>query len=245
MRRLCAAAAGLVLIAGPLGAQAVVRGVVTNDRGRRLPGVELSVATLNRTVRSDSAGEYRLVVPPGTYAIYVRALGYFVVGDTIQPEQDVELIHDFTLSSLGITLDTVTTNADARRYRSPGLRGFEARRKSNQGKFVSEDDFRRNADRRMPDVLRRVAGMTIVPGRGTSFFAVASRNKPGCLVTVYLDGALLYDRTVNRASGPPDLAQFETRTFAGAEYYASTAIAPAQFRDQSGCGLLVLWTREG
>lgn len=238
------ALAVLLLCAPALGAQGVVRGTVMNDQGRRLPGVELTVAGINKTVRSDSAGEYKLVLAPGTYWMNVRAMGYFVVGDSIEPERDVEQIHDFTLSSFGIVLDTVTTTADRRRYLSPGLRDFLERSKTKQGKFITEADFGRDAERRLPDVLRRIAGVTIVPGRGTAFFATASRNRSGCFVTVYLDGVLLYDRTINRVGGPPDLTQFQTRTMLGAEYYASTSIAPAQFRDRAGCGLLLLWSKE-
>jgi hypothetical protein len=229
--------------AGPVSAQGIVRGAITNDQGRRLPGVELSVAELSRTVRTDSAGEYKLVLPPGRYWVNVRALGYFVVGDSIEPEKDVELIHDFTLSSFGITLDTVTTTAVRKTYFSSGLQGFEQRRRLGYGKFISEEEFRQAANRLLSDVLRKVPGMTVVPSRGSAYFAVASR-RSACPLTVFLDGLLLYDRGISRAAGPPDLTQYQTGTFAGAEYYASTATAPAQFRDRSGCGLLLLWTRE-
>lgn len=232
-----------LLLVSPVGAQGIVRGAITNEQGRRLAGVELTVAALKRTVRSDSLGEYRLEVPPGRYWMNVRAMGYFVVGDSIQPEQDVELIHDFRLSSFGITLDTVTTTAVRRTYFSPGLREFEERRRMGQGKFVSETEFRRAGSRLLSDVLRKVPGMAVVPARGSAYYAVATR-RSACPLTVYLDGLPLYDRVLSRGIPPPDLNQFQAASFAGAEYYAATAAAPVQFRDRSGCGLLLLWTRE-
>src|SRR5690349_22106724 len=72
----------MLLAAGPLGAQAIVRGAVTTEQGQRIAGVELLVPALRKTVRTDSVGEYRLVLPPGNYKMMTRAMGFFSLSDS-------------------------------------------------------------------------------------------------------------------------------------------------------------------
>jgi len=235
----------MLLAACPMGAQAIVRGAVMTEQGQRIAGVVLQVPSLKKSVRTDSTGEYRLDLPPGTYRMTTRAMGFFSLSDSIQPEKDVELIHDFTLTSLAKVLDTVSTTAP-RLYFSQLLRGFEERRKTAQGHYITEEQFRRYRDRMLADVMRRVPGLQVRPGRGGANFATATRNgvaaRNACFVSVYLDGLPLY--TGLRGELPLDLNTLQTNTMAGAEFYPTIATSPVQFKDRTGCGLLLLWTRE-
>ena len=255
--------AAALIAASSLGAQAIVRGTVLAEHGTRVAGAELMVAALNKAVRSDSAGEYRLVLPAGQYRLTVRAMGYFSVSDSISPENGVELIKDIQLTSTATLLDTVNTTAPRRVYASPLLRDFEERRKTHMGRYISEVEFRQSDDRLLSDVLRKIPGMVVSPGRNNEYWAAATRTggsaagalrgaRGKCYVTIYVDGVLMFDQgmtvvTPGRPGNglyPPDLNLMSPREMAGAEYYASSAAAPAQYKDRSGCGLLLLWTRE-
>jgi hypothetical protein len=235
----------VVAAAGQLGAQGIVRGAVTTEQGQRIAGVELRVAVLNKSVRTDSLGEYKMVLPAGSYWLTTRALGFFSLGDSIAPEKDVELIHDFTLTSLAQVLGPVTTTAPSK-YRGSGLQGFEQRMKTGQGKYVTEEDFARYTNRLLADVLRRMPGLLVKQVGGSANYATSQRNgvatKGGCYVAVFLDGMALYNGP--RQGAPPDLNLFPNSTLAGAEFYASTATSPVQYKDKTGCGMLLLWTRE-
>lgn len=80
------------------------------------------------------------------------------------------------------------------------------------------------------------------------------QNKPilaKCYVTVYINGALVYDlgtqdegkANLSPPQPPPDINQYHVSDFAGVEFYAGEGSTPIQFRS-SGCGTLLLWTRE-
>jgi hypothetical protein len=235
----------LVAVAGPLGAQAIVRGAVTTEQGQRIAGVELQVPALRKTVHTDSIGEYRFILPPGNYKMTTRALGFFSESDSIAPELNVELIHDFTLTSIAKLLDTMTSTAERRRHISPGLNDFEERRRTSQGKYLTQEIFERYSTSLLGDVLRKLPGVDIRPGAFNAKYAASFRQRGGrgaCYVSVYLDGVPLF--TGLRGESPPDLNLFSPSTLAGAEFYSGGATSPVQFKDRTGCGMLLLWTRE-
>jgi hypothetical protein len=75
---------------------------------------------------------------------------------------------------------------------------------------------------------------------------------PDCYVTIYVDGALYYTPPPPVPGGgqqpppPPDVSRtLSPSQFAGAEFYADGASAPAGMHsNDQGCGTLWLWTRE-
>jgi hypothetical protein len=233
-------------VASHVGAQRVVRGTVRTEQGQLMGGVELRVQSLNRSVRSDSTGEYRIPLPPGSYWLTTRALGYVSEGADITIDNNADLIRNFTLKALAMVLDTVTAEAPARKYLSPTLADFEERRRTGQGRYVTEEVFQRNAHGLLSDVLRRVPGLLIRPGRNGTYNAATSRvgmgGRAGCFVAVYLDGLPLYN---GPGTGPLiDINEFRNSTLAAAEFYASAATSPVKYKDRTGCGMLLLWTRE-
>jgi hypothetical protein len=66
-----------------------------------------------------------------------------------------------------------------------------------------------------------------------------------------MDGVMLFDlqatSRLQSAGGqpppPPSMDDINVNELAGVEFYAGEATAPPGYR-QSGCGLLMLWTRE-
>jgi hypothetical protein len=53
----------------------------------------------------------------------------------------------------------------------------------------------------------------------------------------------LQDLRLTTVPLPPSMDNFNVNSLAGVEYYGGEATAPLGFRN-SGCGLLLLWTRE-
>ena len=66
-----------------------------------------------------------------------------------------------------------------------------------------------------------------------------------CPVTIYLDGMLYFSGSP--ASAAPDVNVMFASDYAAAEYYASAAEVPAEYNATSvtGCGVLLLWSRDG
>ena len=66
-----------------------------------------------------------------------------------------------------------------------------------------------------------------------------------CPVTLYLDGVRIYDSAKDTLDQMPDLSRYNTRDYAAVEFYAGGASVPIRYNEtSSGCGVLLLWTRE-
>lgn len=222
-----------------------------------LAGADIWLPAVGRRTITDSAGEFRFrELPSGPTLVQTRHVGYLVVRDTVTLARGQEVRRDYVLNGQAALLDTIRTIADRAKYASSRLQQFEERRARGEGHFISEDVFRANDERNLTSVLlSRVPGISLVPaGRGGGAFLVSTRKTCSgsqflgcqpCFVTIFLDGSLLYDASLSNGPAPPDATRFLNSELAGAEYYADGGSAPAQFnRTGSGCGTLLLWTRE-
>jgi hypothetical protein len=139
-------------------------------------------------------------------------------------------------------MDTVRVRANAMSRTALGrnLVAFEERRKIGFGKFLTQEDFAKAEGRNLLNVLTsripgvRIAGTgrrTLVSSRGSISFS-----QPQCPIRVIFDGSP--DAT------PLDLDSIDPSTIAAAEYY-TPATLPKQFdfRGNSPCGTLLLWSR--
>lgn len=221
-------------------------------------GAEVSIPSLGLRATTSVDGLFLLAgVPPGSYQLQIRQLGFAPVLDSVKVEPGGTLWKKFTLSH-ATQLDTVHAVASAQKYISGNLRGFEERRRlGNGGTFIPDSVLRASDNSRLADVLRaRASGIQILNDRGGTY-AVSSRDsrsgkyamsgggsRPGCYVTVYLDGILLFDmETKSQANPAPNLNEYSVNQFAAIEFYGGGAATPAQFKS-SECGTLLLWTRE-
>ena len=119
--------------------------------------------------------------------------------------------------------------------------GFEPRRTAHQGKFFTLGQLKAADGRPLANLLKVDAGAFIATGpNGESF--LASGAKPGapapCYAAVVRDGLRSYPFESN---SPHDLDKVFTDDLMGVEFYAATA--PAELREASVCGALVIWNR--
>ncbi len=123
--------------------------------------------------------------------------------------------------------------------------------------------MRKNNERRLIDVIAgQVPGVTVFSASGAGSIRgeyLSSGRKCGagaafltcrtgaekCPVTMYLDGVLVFDSSHDDPRQMPDLSRYNTRDYAAVEFYAGGASTPIKFNaTSSGCGVLLLWTRE-
>jgi hypothetical protein len=118
--------------------------------------------------------------------------------------------------------------------------------------------MRKNDDETLADLLTStLPGLQSVPGPGGSKYVASSRRPAqgpalrgcptaNCYVSVYIDGVRTFDAsTMTDRSQVPDFGRMNPRDYAAAEVYACGASVPAQYNATiSGCGVLLLWTRE-
>ncbi|MHB2034246.1 MAG: carboxypeptidase regulatory-like domain-containing protein [Gemmatimonadaceae bacterium] len=228
-----------------------------------LPGAEVAITTLNKSVTTGADGSFRLAaLPPGLFGVRVRHVGFAMLQDTIVVRAGKTATRIYELSPRVTMLDTVTTSSVRPRYVSPQLRGFEERSALGIGHFLTEAELRKHDDQSLSTAMRaRIPGLLWVSYRSATFLASQRgagstfRNLPralpddhgspaGCWVSVYLDGVRIYTPDGNKPA--PDFNALDAGQFAGIEFYAGGATVPPQFNATTAfdCGTLLLWTRE-
>lgn len=233
-----------------LAQQSILVGVVTSDSAGKRPvaNAEVSLSTPPRSVRADSSGSYRIDgLSRGHYVVTVRSIGYIARYDSVTIDSEDATLRNFVLTQRVEQLAPVVTKAAKVNYISPMLRGFEDRRAEGFGHFIPEATLRTKDNERLSDIITAYApGLTLVRKAQSSYAASTRKGSVAtktCYATIYLDGVLLYDLSRTNVPLPPSMDDFNVNQLAGVEYYAGEATAPLGYRN-SGCGLLLLWTRE-
>lgn len=121
------------------------------------------------------------------------------------------------------------------------LSGFAARRAKAAGKFFTLAQLKAAEGRPLANFLKVDAGAFLATGpNGESLLASRALSKPGapCHATIVRDGLRVYPFD---GATPPDLDKIFTDDLASIELYPATV--PAELREASSCGALVLWSR--
>jgi hypothetical protein len=232
-----------------------IEGAVSADSlGKRsVPGAEISIPALKLTAQANFVGEFRLAgIAPGRYLVIATGVGLRSVGDSVTIESRGTTYHDFVLATKAVVLDSVVSKAPAERtHISPALRGFEERRLSGSGGyFVTDSILRREEDRPLDEIVSaHVPGAQFVRPGQNRVYLTSNRLGGHCFTDVYLDGvalAPLPDPDPKLKSiVAVNLSQFVATDLAAIEFYPGGASLPVQFNHtSSGCGALLLWTRE-
>ena len=241
-------------------AQATLRGhVVRSADHRPIAGVEVSVIAGGAHALTDSAGEFRLdSLPEGRQIVQVRKVGFTVVRDTVTLSATDVTTRNFAMVAQA-TLDTVRTVADRGQYISPGLQGFEERRtNAASGYFIPEAELRKSDEKALASIITsRMAGLSSkTTATGTALlssrktcagptFGTKGKLCTPCYVTVFVDGVMTYSASNDGTGEPYDFNRVAVDQLAGVEFYPSSGTGPAQFNATgSGCGTLLLWSRE-
>lgn len=215
----------------------VVTGRVTNHVGLPLPGAAVTVrgdSALHTTVAKD--GTFTLSgVPTGTQVVLIRQIGYV----------SAELAVDVTsraaahlTADLGEYLPRLAS-VQVQAPRSPtGLEhtGFLRRQKTGIGRYLTDADIEKMQPVYASDVLRHIAGLHVL-GSGHDVSVTTTRGE-GC-VRYMVDNNTIDPSdgvTVDELVNPADIA--------GLEFYQALEIPAALTTGRdSGCALLVIWTR--
>jgi len=237
-------------------------GVFDEASGDPVEGVRvLDILNGSSSVTTTTGTLSLIFLPEGASLVRLQKLGYEqqTIAVEISPADTVPIT---VVLRRVANLPAVVTKADsARHYISPGLRGFEERRKLESGYFITEDELRKNEGRPLANVLlAKAAGVIIGNGRGSEMYLMRSpRCSNGGPPQVYLDGvplsatpALGTQTRRGRGAPPPsgdtapfNLMDFDITNLAAVEFYPDGALVPIQFAHTSlRYGALLLWTRE-
>lgn len=266
MHRALSAAALLAAIAfSPAAAQSAADSatiaVIVLDAVTQKPveNVELRVGSAADARRTDFMGEVQVKHPRHTsIRIAVRHAAYapidttFAVGGT-----DWQLMLAAQPSAPRMPTTTVTATPAAPR---PHLAGFEARRASGKGRYITPEELAKSPDRKLVDMITRLGGL-IVDASATGRSRLLARSgpqsfqgagtginnmnsglggdnegmRPGhCEVAVFIDGTLVPGI---------EMDSFRAAGFDGVEYYTPSNMPPEFKRPGVTCGVLLLWSK--
>jgi hypothetical protein len=239
-------------------ARGILAGTVIDDAtSKPVANAEITIASLKRTARSDSSGNFTIAeIPVGLHAITINASGFAPFATRVPFADGQRVESDFALRPGGPA--TVLSGVETRSTSSAGgpLAGFEERRKSNAGRYITQDVLEGSRGRKFADILRqKIPGIAIISNNGQRSAATASRGassitqtpgaagtKKECYAQVIVDGIIVYASA--RGDRLFDLDGVDPSSVAGVEFY-TVSQTPSQF-NASGtapCGTLLIWSR--
>lgn len=204
--------------------------------GRPLAGAQISILDGPQT-RTNARGEWTLTeAPPGTRMLEVRAVGYYPERRAVDIVETVAPL-TVALATFKSVLDTMKISAT--RTVDMNLVGFQERRRSSVGRFLTPRDIAVRQPFVTSEIFRSVPGLFLdrtmdaqekVMMRGVF--------EDRCEPAIYINGQWMNGVT----SG--DLDGFiRPNEIAGIEVYTAGQV-PTQFQPGlGGCGSLVFWTK--
>ena len=233
------ASAAMLLLSRYANAQDARAVVLRFRRAGDTVAIRNAQITVDHTIdagTTDSAGIVRIPdLDDGGHIVEAVARGYQAFFDKFTSGPNVRMPID--LEILGVAA-TITAKGHPTALR---VSGFEQRRAQGQGKFFTLAQLKAANGRPLANLLTVDAGGFMATGpRDESY--LASRAPPRaaapCYAAVVRDGLRIYPF---EGANPPDLDKIFTDDLAGVEFYAKAA--PAELRDATTCGALVLWSR--
>lgn len=235
---------------------AVVAGRVRTPDGRPVPNAQVAVPDLSLTVLSAADGSFALGgLPGGPRWVEVRALGY-------RPLRVRAALQEGTTVRIAATFDaTVTTLAALRVLGRPSpieTTGFEQRRRSGSGVYITADDIEKRRAYSVNDLFAGIPGVE-VRLQGMSAVVVISRAMGSggvmanrCDPVWYVDGVRFRDGDYGQQLEGADISSrpsfldniLRPAEIAGIEVYKSLSSAPPQYQPlDSSCGVILVWTK--
>jgi hypothetical protein len=244
---LCLACAGVaILSARPVGAQDVRDVRIRLHKAGDTVSIRNAPVVIDHTIepgKTDSTGTVLVRgLEDGGHIIEAVASGYLAMFDNFDSGPDVRQ---------PVELEMVP---DPKQLEAAQVKGqptdlhfadFDRRRARGAGKFFTRAQLDAASGRPLANLLSSDAGASLVSERGGESL-VASGAQPNastpCYAAVVRDGIRIYPFT---GANPPDLDKIFAEQLAALEFYPRPALVPAELRDASTCGALVLWSRDG
>jgi hypothetical protein len=223
-------------------ASATLTGRVTDrSTGRGVVGARLVVLADSRSVTTDSLGNYEFrSIPAGVSQLTVIAEPFPALSFIVQlaPAERFNRPVELDSSAAGRSAQAlppvgVSAPAPIANYR---LAGFERRRISGRGQYLTEDEIVKTGAFNVADAVKGLRGVTYECGGGSGCYVRMARAPGRCLPEYVVDDQVQND------FGPTT----PIRDLVAIEVYNGPTDVPAEYAGRNaGCGVIVLWTRSG
>jgi hypothetical protein len=264
------AAVPLALLAFRLGAQgqpprdtvarvpayrARLLGLFDQATGEPIEGADVFDVSSGWSAKTTATGTVSLVfLPEGGGLVRIRKVGYAPVFTkiAISPRDTAPLT---LLLERVAELPAVVTRDSAHRFIAGPLNAFEERaRLKLTGYFITDTLLRKSENRTLGNLIRsQLPNALLKDGAFGSTYLMSGRTcVGGAYPEVFLDGVPMNTDGVSGSKNaihiPPqpfNLNEIQVSALQGVEWYPSGGSVPAEFTsERTGCGALMLWTRE-
>jgi hypothetical protein len=242
-----ACAAGSTMAVQPVHAQDVAGRVLEAGTSRPLHDVSIALVTTEgrpvvRTA-TDSAGAFRLRAPRfGTFRLHAEIIGMTTVStDPFEVSEGVmEVV--LRMAETAVPLDPLTVEARGSAADLGVLQGYYERMRWNEragiGRFITRDAIEARGPGSMSDMLREIPRLSVHRARGVGAFVTARSPRGECHPALFIDGM-----RVNRRDRAYIDDMVQPGDVEGVEIYVGLAQLPGIYHDDTGCGVLLVWTR--
>ncbi len=214
-----------------------------------IPGARVIIAATGRYVTTDSIGAFEVgQLPSGILRFIFAAEGFPRAAVVLAFTNGEVMTQDFELDSTAATAAADTINPGRRAQLLPaeevraapsrGVRyeDFERRLKTGRGQYVTREQIEAAGYARLTDVVRSMRGVAIECGSGTACSIRMARAQMRCSPQYIVDGR------PDNFFGP----QVAIRDIEGIEVYTGASDVPGEFAgSNAGCGVIVIWTKNG
>jgi hypothetical protein len=241
-----------VVAQSSMDAPAEIHGRVVGTDGAAVDRVIVSLLGVSDVV-TDSAGAFRFVsLSPGTYFLRATRIGNTPVLKNITVAADEHVRVEITLNPIVHQLTAVVVRADSAVTAVNDPTGFERRRRTEQGFFLTEEQIERRRAisteqlfLAVPNVRVDTGGIVLIDrgvisykrmllGPGSNQFSGQFIDCVG--VQVFVDGAMMPQ--------PFDVNTIPPQNIKAIELYRGPATTPLELRTpKTVCGTLAIWTR--
>lgn len=243
--RLSSACVAACLPIAAIGAQSAAArgaldGIVTDTTLAPLSGASAWLLGTKLEVSTGESGRFRITdIPPGTYIVVVRRLGYAPLPSALSVAPGDTTRASFALLEQQLTLEKVVVSAATA---TGPLSEFETRRAAGVGQFMTEGGIEKLNMAGTSGLLRTFHSVAVVPNA-----VLNSRLLPTlkCPMQFFVDGVAISVNNVERDLPTP-------HEIAGIEVHANTSTVPLQYASLGGgtpgrgggsCGVILIWTR--
>jgi hypothetical protein len=239
---------GLLFSPSPAESQQVQGLVFDTQTGERVMGASVLLLDTTFTVvtgtSTNTTGVFLLESPrPGSFFVLTESLGYAPTMDGILDlGEGGSVTVEIYLDPKPIQLDSMKVAVErAETYLIMETAGFNERRQTGFGHFITPEEIQRRDPRYFFELFRNSPGVRVTGSSlsGTTIeFTVGSVRGPTCVPNVYVDGIMV----------TMDFGGLEAAVgidqIAAVEIYTRASSVPLQWGGiNAGCGTLLIWTR--
>jgi TonB-dependent receptor len=170
-----------------------ITGVIRNDKNEVMPGVSISVESVDKGTTTSINGDYVLTLPPGTYTLKFSFVGYQSrrVTEAVVKEGEITDL-SVVLNAASDQMQAVVVTGGARKESTRSLL-MAQKNNASMTNGISAEQIRATPDNNTGQVLKRVSGITVQGDKFVTIRGVSDRYN-----NVLINGATLPSTEPNR-----------------------------------------------